>query len=77
MATFSLLCLTSWIQDIQSGFVRGLCGILLIKHNKVMLKTVSSGVSAMSQWVADLVLFLQWLGSLLRFGFDPWLRAVG
>ena len=26
----------------------------------------------MAQWVKDLALSLQWLGSLLWCGFDPW-----
>jgi len=26
-----------------------------------------------AQWVKDLVLSLQWLGSLLRHSFNPWL----
>ena len=31
----------------------------------------------MAQWVKDLVLSLQQLGSLLRHGFDPWPDKVG
>ena len=30
----------------------------------------------MAQWVKDPVLSLQWLGLLLRLGFDPWLPNV-
>ena len=30
----------------------------------------------MAQWVKDLVFSLQWLGSLLWHGFNPWPRNV-
>ena len=30
--------------------------------------------SLVTQWVGDLVSSLQWLGSLLEHGFDPWSR---
>jgi len=44
------------------------------KELTMLAKTSARGVPAVAQWVKDPVLSLQWLGLLLRLGFNPWPR---
>ena len=44
---------------------------LLVNEN---IKKSMYELSLVVQWVKDLVVSLQWLGSLLWHGFDPWPR---
>ena len=53
-------------------------GVLQCSQYKVFLQCLKSTCrsSLVVQWVKDLTLTLQWLKSLLWFGFDPWPGSI-
>ena len=65
------ICLGSPPQVIK-GFRDG--DLITVHQRETDKRTRDGGSSLVAQWVKDMALSLEWLGSLLWLGFDPWPR---